>query len=129
MGDVTYVPNSPSIVKSRPISDSYSNSNSVVMKLEKIRHFIFVNDTIPFSKKKDVAVFRGKIDGKQNRIDFMNKFFGNPQFNCGIVDKSSKFPDKWRVEKLTLNDHLQNKFIMCLEGNDVASNLKWVMEL
>ncbi len=29
--------------------------------------------------------------------------------------------------KKTIREHLDYKFIMALEGNDVASNLKWVM--
>lgn len=29
--------------------------------------------------------------------------------------------------KKTIGEHLDYKFIMALEGNDVASNLKWVM--
>lgn len=28
---------------------------------------------------------------------------------------------------MTIGEHLQYKFILTLEGNDVASNLKWVM--
>jgi hypothetical protein len=28
---------------------------------------------------------------------------------------------------MTVDEHLDYKFILCLEGNDVASNLKWVM--
>ena len=39
-GDITYIPEIPSIVKSRPIAGN--NANSVIMKLNKIRHFIFV---------------------------------------------------------------------------------------
>ena len=31
------------------------------------------------------------------------------------------------VERMTYKEQLQYKFILCLEGNDVASNLKWVM--
>ncbi|GIR91542.1 MAG: hypothetical protein CM15mP92_0060 [Halieaceae bacterium] len=27
----------------------------------------------------------------------------------------------------SLDTHLKHKFILCIEGNDVASNLKWVM--
>jgi hypothetical protein len=30
-------------------------------------------------------------------------------------------------EILTIEEQLDYKFILCLEGNDVASNLKWVM--
>jgi len=33
----------------------------------------------------------------------------------------------WQAGKLTIGEHLDYKFIMSLEGNDVASNLKWVM--
>lgn len=28
---------------------------------------------------------------------------------------------------MTISEHLDYKYILCLEGNDVASNLKWVM--
>lgn len=41
-GDVTHVPEEPSLVKSRPIHGD--NTNSVVLKLNKPRHYIFVND-------------------------------------------------------------------------------------
>ena len=34
---------------------------------------------------------------------------------------------EWKGEKLTLSQQLRNRYIMALEGNDVASNLKWVM--
>ena len=29
--------------------------------------------------------------------------------------------------QVSLDHHLKHKFILCIEGNDVASNLKWVM--
>ena len=41
-GDVDYVPQVPSIVKSRPIAGD--NSRSTILKLDLVRHFIFVND-------------------------------------------------------------------------------------
>jgi hypothetical protein len=45
-GDVTQVPSVPSIVKSRPIAGD--NRNSVILKLDKLRHFLFIKDKIPF---------------------------------------------------------------------------------
>ena len=33
----------------------------------------------------------------------------------------------WKVNRMTIDEQLEYKFILCLEGNDVASNLKWVM--
>ena len=47
-GDVTYVPIEPSIVKSRPIGDN--NINSVILNLDKVRHFTFINDKKDFRK-------------------------------------------------------------------------------
>ena len=41
-GDLVSVPNIPSIVKSRPLVAG--NENSVIMKLDKVRHFIFIKD-------------------------------------------------------------------------------------
>jgi hypothetical protein len=33
----------------------------------------------------------------------------------------------WIKKKISIADHLNYKFILCLQGNDVATNLKWVM--
>lgn len=133
-GDVTEVPSVPAFVKSRPIarvsSDGVAcidNRNSVVLKLNAVRHFIFVNDTIPFAQKKDIAVFRGKVADKPLRQRFFRQFFGNPMCDLGDISRHSSDPVEWRTGKMTIHDHLQFKFILALEGNDVASNLKWVM--
>ena len=124
-GDVTYVPEYPSIVKSRPLIDN--NENSVVMKLDKVRHFIFVNDRKAFTEKKNMAIFRGKVKGKPSRKLFMEMYFSHPMCDLGDVSKNTNDPVEWRTEKKTINEHLDYKFIMALEGIDVASNLKWIM--
>ncbi|MGX8695659.1 MAG: glycosyl transferase family 90 [Prevotella sp.] len=129
-GDIDYALPLPSIVKSRPIHEE--NSFNVMLNLEKVRHFLFVNDKKPFTEKKDMAIFRGKIGQqtgrpdhiKMNRYDFAKQFFGHPMFDIGAI--GHQFPE-WQSEKLTIGEHLDYKFIMSLEGNDVASNLKWVM--
>lgn len=127
-GDVTCVPDVPSIVKSRPIAGN--NANSVLLKLDRVRHFLFVNDSKKYCDKMNKVLFRGLIGQfdshslKQNRYDFVQKFFGNPLFNIGVIDKS--FP-QWHTPKMTIGEHLDYKFVMALEGNDVASNLKWIM--
>ncbi len=33
----------------------------------------------------------------------------------------------WQLPKMTIQEQMQYKFIACPEGNDVATNLKWVM--
>lgn len=124
-GDVIVVPEIPSVVKSRPLCDD--NANSVVLKLDKIRHFIFLKDEKPFEEKNFKVIFRGKISNKQARLDFFRKYFGHPLFDMGDVARKTDSPIEWRTPKMTIREHLDYQFIMAIEGNDVASNLKWVM--
>lgn len=124
-GDVYFTPETPTVVKSRLLAGD--NSNSVVLKLDKLRHFMFVNDPVPFREKKDRVIFRGKIRQSRVRSKFLELFFNHPMFDCGVVGKNEGCPDEWMKDKKTIREHLDYKFIMALEGNDVASNLKWVM--
>jgi len=124
-GDIIHIPDTPSIVKSRPIEGA--NENSVLLNLVKCRHFTFLNDRIPFRKKMDKFIFRGHIIRKPNRVKFMEMFFGHPMCESGIISPSPQFPKEWVKESISLWSHLEYKFVMALEGNDVASNLKWIM--
>lgn len=124
-GDVTYIPEYPSVVKSRPLAGR--NENSILMKLNTVRHFIFAKDKKEFTDKKDMAIFRGKVKGKASRKQFMEMYFHHPMCDLGDISKNSADPAEWQTKKKTIREHLDYKFIMALEGNDVASNLKWVM--
>lgn len=124
-GDKPYVAPEPAIVKNRPIVEH--NDNSVILNLDKNRHFLFVNDKKQWREKKDVAIFRGDLGPrKQNRDVFMNRWMGHPMVDAASTNRSETHPE-WQKPKLTIGEHLDYKFIMSLEGNDVASNLKWVM--
>ena len=123
-GDVTEVPAVPSIVKSRPISDD--NQNSVLLNLDKHRHFVFLKDAKKFSEKKDLLIGRGAVY-QTHRFDFYEKYFGHPLTDLGQVNKIGAKPEVWYKPKISLAAHLDYKFILCLQGNDVATNLKWVM--
>lgn len=122
-GDIVHVPEIPTIVKSRPIGDH--NVNSVLLNLDKVRHFMFVKDKKSFPGKKDMLVGRGTVT-QPHRIRFLEMYFNHPLCNVGQVNKDNR-GNKFLVEKMTIDEHLDYKFILCLEGNDVATNLKWVM--
>ena len=124
-GDVNFSLDTPTIVKSRPISEN--NTNSVILKLDKLRHFIFIKDNKSFEEKNNLAIFRGKIRGSKVRVPFLEKWINHPMIDAGIVEKQENYPESWIKPKKTLREHLDYKFIFALEGNDVASNLKWVM--
>ena len=122
-GDVTSVPPVPAFVKSRPIAGD--NRNSVVMKLEKMRHFSFIDDPVPFSKKRDHLIGMASVS-QPHRIDFFRKYFGHPLCTLGQINRGTDH-DEWLKPRMSIRAHLDYKFILCLEGYDVASNLKWVM--
>ncbi|MBP3228737.1 MAG: lipopolysaccharide biosynthesis protein [Bacteroidaceae bacterium] len=126
-GDVDFIPDSPAVSKSRPIASDGRNANATILKLDKVRHFIFLRDGKAFSEKADKAVFLGKVNGKAARQDFLRKYFGHPRVVAGCVDSDPSIPPEWMCPKMTLYSHFDYKFILALEGNDVASNLKWVM--
>lgn len=121
-GDVTYVPDRPAFVKSRPIAGD--NACSVLLNLDRVRHFTFVHDSIAWEDKSDKVVFRGKIHGKEKRTRFYEMYYGNCL--CDLGDTGRHAP-RWGTVKMTIREQLGFKFILALEGNDVASNLKWVM--
>ncbi len=122
-GDITHVPEVPAFTKSRPIHGD--NANSVLMKFNKIRHFQFVDDPLSFADKKNILV--GRSHAKQeNRIQFLEMYFDHPMCNLGQINQNEN-SHKWQTPKMTIREHLDYKFILCLEGDDVATNLKWVM--
>lgn len=125
-GDVTCLFDKPTIVKTRPLKkENTLFANSVLLNQDKIRHFLFVKDPIPFDAKEAKVLFRGEVHGKPTRQKFLQMFKGKPGFDVG--DTSKKLDASLQAGKLTINDHFKYRYIMSLEGNDVASNLKWVM--
>ncbi len=122
-GDVIHVSPRPTIQKSRPVSSG--NENAILLNLDKKRHFLFVKDPISYDDKLDMLIGRG-VFTQPHRIDFMEKYFGNPLLDLGQVNKKGGNP-LWFKPKISIYKHLRYKFILSLEGNDVATNLKWIM--
>ena len=122
-GDVNYYFNAPSITKSRPISKD--NANSILFKLDKNRHFYFPRDRVRFEDKRDMLFWRGGVY-QSNRAEFFTRFFTHPL--CDIGHTGSKHcSQQWVKPKISVSAHFPYKFLLSLEGNDVASNLKWIM--
>lgn len=127
-GDVIDTFTVPTIVKSRPIEASKANPNSVLINMDKVRHFMFFRDPIPFEKKENRAVFRGAIHSKPVRMKLIETYFGHPKLDILDTSTNSIYPSHMRQQgEMSIYEHLKFKYIISLEGNDVASNLKWVM--
>lgn len=120
-GDVTHTPPTPTLVKSRPIAGD--NVNSVLLNLDKLRHFRKVPDPIPFDKKRPIAVWRGTANHPR-RAPFVENCIGKAACDVGF---SSGGPPEHRRPFMSITDQLNFRYIISIEGNDVATNLKWIM--
>lgn len=127
-GDVFYRLPAPAITKSRLIPAKEEFSNEIIINQDKVRHFCFIHDPILLEQKKAQVLFRGACHGKPRRELFLRTFINNPLFDIKDTARDSSNPPEWQQKKeLAIYDHLEYRYIMALEGNDVASNLKWVM--
>ena len=124
-GDVSYITDEPSFCKSRP--NTHNNSNNVLLPLNTVRHLQFVNDPTPFERKKSQAVWRGAAY-KPNRIEFLNTTAVIPTCDTADTSRLQGCSLLGRpIHFMSIPKQLQYKFVFAIEGNDVATNLKWAM--
>ncbi len=125
--DVNWICDEPTVTKSRPISED--NSNNIILKLDRCRHFNFIRDPYDFREKSPRGIFMADIGdvGKMNRVEFMKVWFGSDICDCGSIRNLPGLPDEWLKPKMKIRDMLKYRYILALEGNDVATNLKWAM--
>jgi|SoiMethySBSTD1v2_1073268.scaffolds.fasta_scaffold365983_2 hypothetical protein len=122
-GDVTRVPEHPAFVKSRPIGPG--NENSVLLKLNRIRHFRFVEDRRPFLAKRPLLVWRGNARHEPRRA-VLRRFHAHPRCDVGHTGRLALEP-AWHKPPLSIREQLEYKYVLNVEGNDVATSLKWAM--
>ncbi len=121
-GDITIVPDRPRIVKSRPIG--CGNANSVLLPLDKFRHFSSQPDPTPFHQKKPFAVWRGSLNS-QERKELIAKHGNNTLHDIGYTMGTSNIVAA--KDFLTPLQQISHMFLLSVEGIDVATNLKWMM--
>jgi len=121
-GDITKAQKIPTIVKSRPIINS---DDSIILKLNKVRHFHFINDHTKFIDKKNKAVWRGYGENSKARQYFLKNYHHISMFNIGQTGPVLDAP--WVKNFMPISEQLDYKFIFCIEGVDTATSIKWVM--
>lgn len=125
-GDIDYESSFPAFVKARPISEGHSNS--VICKLNKVRHFRFINDPVPFERKKDMMIFRNVVKKQPHRTRFIEALCNKPLCDVGQINPDGcELHPEYVKPFVPIEQQMQYKFIACIEGHDVATNLKWVM--
>ena len=124
-GDIVDVPDVPTFLKSRPIRADQSNENSVLLKLNKIRHYYVVKDGLGFDQKVPKLMWRGKSN-QPERITLLERFYNNPVCDFGDTHHKEK-RTIYERPFLSIPQQLSYRYILSIEGKDVATNLKWIM--
>lgn len=120
-GDIIDVQERPTVVKSRPIRPD--NENSVLMKLDKLRHFYVLPDRLAFEKKRPIAVWRGAANNPR-RTSFVEAC--SPLACADIGFTNATAPKEWKKTPLSMIEQMACRYILSVQGYDVATNLKWI---
>lgn len=122
-GDIRRVPDFPSLLKSRPVSGDVANA--VLLPLNALRHFHFPRDALRWEDKRPTAVWRGRLNGQAPREAAVRLYGESGVHDIGHVHPAEGLPPPkpW----LSIRQQLRHRYVLSLEGNDVATNLKWVM--
>lgn len=125
------------------------DNNCILLPLNITRHYanlnkILIYDNIKFINKKPKIFWRGattnyKYDLHKNisildnpRLFFVKNYYDNNIFDIGFnklcqsVDKYDYIHNYIKDTK-TIYEMLEYKYLLSLEGNDVATNLKWIL--
>ncbi|MER9296052.1 glycosyl transferase family 90 [Mesorhizobium sp. M0621] len=121
-GDVIKVPKVPTLVKDRPIRAD--DSNAVIMKFNKFRHFHMPADATAFADKRPAVVWRGDLNNPK-RTRFIDAVRDLPFCDAGSHKPNA--PAEYAKPFLSVSQQQRYRYIVSIEGNDVATNLKWIL--
>lgn len=140
--DLTYGKKEATFVKSRP---KINPLKSILLPLEEIylpfKVIPCIEKDIPFDKKQNKIVWRGTNSGvnindtnRASRLTLVFNYCKNSLCDIGFSDmryKNNTFEHKnindFIKKKLSIEEQLNSKFIVSVEGNDFATNLLWVL--
>ena len=125
LGDNIIIPDQPAIVKSRPIAGD--NHNAVVMKLDQLRHYRLFSyrDRLSFSAKEARACWRGILNNPL-RQSLVSRYGRDSRHDIGYVDPPRLDIDLPPSQPLNIADQFKCRYVLSVEGYDVATNLKWI---
>jgi len=119
----------PVLTKARIIG---KENNGILLKYEYNYHWHILEnlkDPYEWCEKINSIIWRGNsytgYNKKYNRALFINKYYKN--YNVGFYDNTPNpnIPIEQIKDKLTVQEQLKYKYLICLEGNDVGTSLKW----
>lgn len=133
LGDSQTKMDLPIFVKTRKAG----NKNGIILPFNSARHWRY-RDHLRFDSdwkmKSDNVIWRGMPTGRRKhinpRVDLVKKF--GQELNVGLIRSGNEnlntgIPKNYFKGYLSIDEHLGRKYILSIEGNDVATNLKWIM--
>ena len=121
----------PVLTKARIIG---KENNGILLKYEYNYHWRILEtlrDPYKWDEKENNIIWRGSSNTshqkKYNRHLFVNKYY--TKYNIGFYDvtRNPTIPIEQNKNNLTIKAQLKYKYLICLEGNDVATSLKWAL--
>lgn len=119
----------PVLTKARKIGEE---NNGILVKFEHSYHWNIIaslKDPYKWNDKINSIVWRGNSytgsSKKSNRKLFVSQYY--EKYNVGFVDsvKNSSIYEEQNKDKMTQEEQLKYKYLICLEGNDVGTSVKW----
>jgi len=136
-GDNFYAQTYPSFIKTKKINEE---SNNVLLNLDSERHVAMLhyikNIDKPYHAKNEKLLWRGastgnEIHGKRDLIVKKFQYHANHdidiKYNELIQGYTNDKNEYLLGDYKNLEQQLDYKFLISIEGNDVASNLKWML--
>lgn len=126
----------PVIMKARKIN---SENKGFLLKLQAPRHWEPINwvkdNDVDWSEKNNKIIWRGNHTcgswKKPNRIMLVEKYNKTHNIKFYPIEKNEyyyKNPQLFDTKQTSMKEQLKNKYIIIMEGNDVASGLKWALK-
>jgi hypothetical protein len=135
---IDHNPDYPVLCKVRKIQDM--QSSTAILNINALRHSGMLqtikNIDIPFNKKNNKLLWRGVSTGRKHNLlrdILVKKFQNNKDKNIDI--KFSRLLQGYEHRsneyilgaEISIEKQLESKFLISIEGNDVATNLKWCL--
>ena len=131
--NITVYPNQVVFAKARRLGDS----GRILLPLNFTRHFgpikRVASQDCPFHDKRELAVWRGSTTGPQDGPRFaLVQRWGlgeSPHVDVGFNDviQGARVDPRHVKLSLTRRQQLKDKYLISVQGNDVASGLQWML--
>ena len=140
-GDMTCNFTVPTLTKNRIINEPRPGNN-ILTYICKHRHWEGVvrqmkdKTYIPWHNKKNKAIWRGaqtnRFTPANPRLVLVKRFIHHEKIDAGFVNVNwmevDNFSKKYiKGSRMSIAEMLTYKYIISLEGNDIATNLSWIL--